>query len=68
MVINPMFSISAAADLNNDNQMDIVISDVGYNSLGVFLGNGDGTFAAIKTYNTGAGSTAILDSSWRCQQ
>jgi hypothetical protein len=40
-------------DLNNDNRTDIVISDTGYNTLSVFIGYGNGTFATIKTYSTG---------------
>ena len=34
-------------DLNNDSQMDIVSANVNSDCLGVFLGHGDGTFAAI---------------------
>jgi hypothetical protein len=46
----------STGDLNNDNQTDIIISDAGYNWVSIFLGYGNGTFAAIKTYNAGAGS------------
>jgi hypothetical protein len=47
----------AAGDLNNDNGTDIVISDLGYNSVFVFLGYGNGTFSTLNTYYAGAGST-----------
>jgi hypothetical protein len=47
----------SVGDLNNDNQTDIVISDIGYDNVGVFLGHGDGTFAAKETYSTGIGSS-----------
>jgi hypothetical protein len=42
----PYFLITG--DLNNDNQLDIVISDS--NSFGVLLGCGDGTFLTEKKY------------------
>ena len=53
---NSNIQYMAATDLNNDNRMDIVITDLGYNTLGVLLGNSDGTFATITSYTTGTGS------------
>jgi hypothetical protein len=44
-------------DLNNDNRMDTVSANVNSDSLGVFLGHGDGTFANMTTYSTGNGSS-----------
>ena len=44
-------------DLNNDNRMDIVSANIDSDSVGVFLGHGDGTFANMTTYSTGIGSS-----------
>ncbi|CAF1354496.1 unnamed protein product [Adineta steineri] len=43
------------ADLNNDNIMDIVVPLNAANRLGVFLGNGDGSFKKIQTFSLGTG-------------
>jgi hypothetical protein len=40
-------------DVNNDNHLDIVTSLSSSCSVGVFLGNGDGTFRILTTYSTG---------------
>ncbi|CAF1150131.1 unnamed protein product [Adineta steineri] len=40
-------------DLNNDNRLDIVVSNYGTNTVGIFLGYGDGNFTMIVTYSTG---------------
>ncbi len=37
----------AVGDLNNDTILDIAVGNYGSNSLGVFLGHGDGTFAEM---------------------
>jgi hypothetical protein len=44
------------ADLNNDNHLDIIITDSGNDSLGIFLGCGNGTFQGGRFYSTGSGS------------
>jgi hypothetical protein len=44
------------ADVNNDNRMDIVSANTETNSVGVFLGHGDGTFATMTIYSTGIDS------------
>ncbi|CAF3577317.1 unnamed protein product [Rotaria sp. Silwood1] len=44
-------------DLNNDNRMDIVTANLGSDSVGVLLGQGNGTFATVMTYSTGIGSS-----------
>lgn len=44
----------AAADLNDDGHIDLVVADEGANSFSVFLGKGDGTFETRKDYVTGA--------------
>jgi len=48
------------ADVNGDGKPDIIVanwcassSDCGSGSVGVLLGNGDGTFQAAATYNSG---------------
>jgi hypothetical protein len=46
-------------DFNNDTRLDIAVANFGSNTVGVFLGNGDGTFAAQKTFSTGVGSYPI---------
>ncbi len=46
----------AIGDFNNDNQLDIVVANSGTNTVGVFLGFGNGTFPVITTYRTGDGS------------
>jgi len=48
----------AVADLNGDGKLDVVIiSDYSpFSSVGVMLGNGDGTFVTAGTYNAGGGT------------
>ena len=53
-----------AGDFNNDSLLDIVITNAGTNNIGVFLGYGDGSFAAIVTYSTGASFTSIICCCW----
>jgi len=43
----------AAGDFNNDNQPDIVVTNSVTNTIGVFLGYGNGSFTTITTYSTG---------------
>ena len=43
----------AAADVNGDGHVDLVVADEGANSFSVLLGNGDGTFQTRKDYPTG---------------
>ena len=43
----------AAADLNGDGHIDLVVADQGNNTFSVLLGNGDGTFQPRKDYPTG---------------
>ena len=49
------FSV-VAGDFNNDNYLDLVIANYGTNNVGVFLGNGNGTFENQITFSTGLGS------------
>ena len=43
----------AAADLNSDGHLDLVVADEGNNTFSVFLGNGNGTFQTRTDYPTG---------------
>jgi hypothetical protein len=53
-------NLIALTDANRDGNLDIIIgSQCG--SVGVFFGNGDGTFQAIQTYVAGGSSIAIAD-------
>ncbi|CAF4135376.1 unnamed protein product [Adineta steineri] len=47
---------TAVGDLNNDNQLDIIVSNCGTNNVIVFIGEGDGTFPVQRTYSTGNNS------------
>ncbi|HUJ30616.1 MAG TPA: FG-GAP-like repeat-containing protein [Candidatus Acidoferrum sp.] len=47
------------ASLRNNGTQDLIVSNHGDNTISVFLGNGDGTFAAPVTYATGVGPTWI---------
>ncbi|CAF4880835.1 unnamed protein product [Rotaria sp. Silwood1] len=49
----------AVGDFNNDTRPDIAVANFGSNTVGVFLGNGNGTFAAQMTFSTGVGSYPI---------
>ena len=44
----------AAADVNGDGHIDLIVADQGNNSFSVLLGNGNGTFQPRKDYPTGA--------------
>ncbi|CAM4977548.1 unnamed protein product [Rotaria socialis] len=44
----------AIADLNHDQQKDIIVTNSESNSVGVFLGFGNGSFASRVTYSTGS--------------
>lgn len=50
-------------DLNNDSNVDVVISDINNDEVGILLGNGDGTFGAISLINgiAGARHTTLAD-------
>ena len=43
----------AIADLNNDQQLDIVVACFGSNNIGIFLGVGDSTFVNRTTISSG---------------
>ncbi|CAF3577720.1 unnamed protein product [Adineta steineri] len=46
----------ATGDFNNDNRLDIVVSNFLLGSISLFYGNGDGTFSNLTSYTTGSGS------------
>ncbi len=43
----------AAVDVNNDAKLDLAVAGFAGNTVGVLLGNGDGTFAPAATLSTG---------------
>ena len=43
-------------DLNNDGELDIVVTTYFNRAIGIFRGYGDGTFISLATYSTGSGS------------
>lgn len=49
-----------AGDFNNDGKQDLAISDNVSNSLRVYNGNGDGTFAVSQSINIAAYTGAII--------
>ena len=55
----------AVADVNGDGKLDLLVANYGSTgSLGVLLGNGDGTFQPVVTYDSGGPggySVAVLD-------
>jgi hypothetical protein len=50
---------AAAADLDGDGNLDLVVAGYGANGMGVLLGNGDGTFLPIEYYASGAGPISV---------
>lgn len=44
------------ADVNNDHQLDIVVANFGTSNIGLFFGDGNGTFADQVIHSTGSGS------------
>lgn len=49
----------AIADLNNDNQLDIVVANFGTSSIGIFFGQGNGTFSNETIYYIGLDSNPL---------
>jgi len=49
----------AVADLTGDGDQDIVVTNSGSNTVGVFLGNGNGTFQPPQTFATGPNPFAV---------
>jgi hypothetical protein len=58
-------SAMALADFNGDHKMDIVVVNSGlelngHSTVGVMLGNGDGTFKPVVAYDTGTPSSSTV--------
>ena len=49
----------ASGDFNGDGKLDIVVTNSGADSVGVLLGNGDGTFRTMVNYGVGFTPVAI---------
>ncbi|CAF3000027.1 unnamed protein product [Rotaria sp. Silwood2] len=47
----------AAADVNGDGEIDIIVANNGGNTVGILLNTGGGIFAAQVTYSTGSSSS-----------
>ena len=42
----------ALGDVNNDNVLDVISANTGSHSIGILLGNGDGSFATVLIFST----------------
>ena len=49
----------AIGDFNRDGKLDMVVTNSSSNTVGVYMGNGNGTFAAAVTYPVGNGPTFV---------
>jgi len=48
-----------SGDFNGDGKLDLVTANGGSNSVGVLLGNGDGTFQTAVSYPAGSGPVSV---------
>jgi hypothetical protein len=53
-------NIQVVGDFNNDGKLDFATTQYGGNPVSVYLGNGDGTFQAAKTFNGPGGNIQSL--------
>jgi flagellin-like hook-associated protein FlgL len=51
----------ALADFNNDGNLDIASSDFAFNSVGIYLGTGSGSFGSVVRYSAGAVNNQVWD-------
>jgi hypothetical protein len=54
----------AAVDVNGDSRPDLLVTNSGFGTMGILLGNGDGTFRSAVTFDSGGsspGSVAVAD-------
>ncbi len=58
-VVGAQPASAAVGDLNDDGNLDVVVTNRGSNSVSVLLGNGDGTLQAQRTFAAGAQPGAI---------
>src|SRR5262245_6795099 len=49
----------ATADFNGDGKLDLAVANQTSNTVGILLGNGDGTFQAAQNYSTGSGPRSV---------
>ena len=49
-----------AADFNNDTHVDVAVTNYDSHSIGIFLGDGNGTFAVPITFSTGSSRPVLL--------
>ncbi len=52
----PFAASVAVADVNSDRKPDLLVAG---GSVGVLLGNGDGSFQSVVTYDSGGGGSAV---------
>jgi hypothetical protein len=48
-----------SGDFNNDNNLDLVVTNTDDDDIGVLLGNGDGTFQNQMKYKSGSKPTSL---------
>jgi len=58
--ISPFPADVRLADVNGDGSLDVVYANSGLSSLGVLLGNGDGTFSGPLEYPAGGDSFGLI--------
>ena len=57
---SPSAAVVAAADLNGDGILDLVVGNFDASAIAVLIGNGDGTFQPPQTFPTGTASPSLI--------